>query len=400
MSSGGLSKDRLSRLHEVMTSHVEEGQIPGVVTLIARLDDVHVLAVGSRDLASRIPMRRDTIFRIASMTKPIAAAAALILVEEARLRLDDPIDPWLPELAGRSVLRSFDSPLEDTAPAARPITLRDLLTFRLGLGLVMGPPDTPIVRAIASGGLAPGPVPPQMTPDEYMRRVGALPLVHQPGERWLYHTGSDILGVLIERCSGQHFEAFLRERIFDPLGMRDTGFHVPDSKLDRLATGYVTDLPTRELTVSDPARGGLWSRPPEFASGGAGLTSTADDYLAFGRMMLNLGRHGSMRVLSRTAVELMTTDHLTPRQKALSPFAPGFWETNGWGFGVAVTTRRESISASPGSYGWDGGYGTSWRNDPREDLVTILLTQRQLTGPDAFDIKRDFETLTHQALDD
>ncbi len=325
----------------------------------------------------------------------------MILVEEARLRLDDPVDPWLPELAGRSVLRSFDSPLDDVTPAVRPITLRDLLTFRLGLGLVMGPPDAiPIVRAIAEAGLSPGPVPPQMTADEYMRRIYALPLVHQPGERWLYHTGSDILGVLIERCSGQRFEEFLRERIFDPLGMRDTGFHVPDSKLDRLATGYATDRATQELRVTDGARGGLWSRPPEFASGGGGLASTADDYLAFGRMMLNLGRHGSMRLLSRTSVELMTTDHLTPRQKALSPFAPGFWETNGWGFGVAVTTRRESISASPGSYGWDGGYGTSWRNDPREDLVTILLTQRQLTGPDSFDIKRDFETLAHQALGD
>jgi len=313
--------------------------------------------------------------------------------------LDDPVDPWLPELAGRSVLRSFDSALEEVTPAARAITLRDLLTFRLGLGLVFGPPETvPIVKAIADAGLSPAPVPPQMTPDEFMRRISALPLVHQPGERWLYHTGSDLLGVLIERCSGQRFEEFLRERIFDPLGMRDTGFHVPDSKLERLATGYAIDRATQELTVSDRARGGLWSRPPAFASGGGGLASTADDYLAFARMMLSLGRHGSMRLLSRTSVELMTTDHLTPRQKALSPFSPGFWDTNGWGFGVAVTTRRESISASPGSYGWDGGYGTSWRNDPREDLVTILLTQRQLTGPDAFDIKRDFETLAYQAL--
>ena len=401
MNSGGLSKDRLSRLHEVMASHVEQGQIPGVVTLLARLDDVHVLAVGSRDLASRIPMRRDTIFRIASMTKPVAAAAAMILVEETRLRLDDPVDRWLPELAGRSVLRSFDGPLEEVTPAARAITLRDLLTFRLGLGLVFGPPDTvPIVKAIADAGIAAGPAPPQMTPDEYMRRICALPLVHQPGERWLYHTGSDLLGVLIERCSGQRFEEFLRERIFDPLGMRDTGFHVPDVKLDRLATGYSIDRATQKLTVSDPARGGLWSRPPDFASGGGGLASTADDFLAFGRMMLNLGRHGSMRVLSRTSVELMTTDHLTPRQKALSPFAPGFWETNGWGFGVAVTSRRESISASPGSYGWDGAYGTSWSNDPREDLVTILLTQRQLLGPGSFEIKNDFETLAHQALED
>jgi len=192
----------------------------------------------------------------------------------------------------------------------------------------------------------------------------------------MYDSGADILGVLLARASGQTLGTFLRERIFDPLGMVATGFSVPDANLDRLATFYQTDTATGKLTVYDEARGGTFSRPPVFEAGAGGLVSTVDDYHAFARMMLNMGKHGNERIVSRLSVELMTTDHITPQQKAISDFFPGFWDNRGWGFGVSIVTRRDDLSAVPGRYGWDGGYGTSAYMDPREDVIGILMTQR------------------------
>src|SRR5918993_3509238 len=247
MNNGEFSGARLGRMRDVMAGHVKHGDVPGIVTLVSRRGEVHVDAIGTKAFGGSESMRRDTIFRIASVTKPIVAAAAMILVEECALRLDEPVDPWLPELADRPVLRAIDSPLDDTVPANRPITLRDLLTFRLGIGAVMAfPPRYPIQQAMAEAGVAPGPILPAQTPDELMRRFGSLPLVHQPGERWLYDSGSDILGVLISRVAGTSLEGFLRERIFVPLGMNDTSFSVPESKRDRLASSYWTNPATGE----------------------------------------------------------------------------------------------------------------------------------------------------------
>ena len=386
---------------DVMRGYVERGELAGVVTLLSRHDEVQVETIGAQNLATATPIQRETIFRIASMTKPITAAAAMILVEETKLRLDEPVHRWLPELADRKVLRGIDSPLDDTVPAKRPLTLRDLLTFRLGLGAVMAFPDVyPIQKAMAEAGIAPGPRPLSFSADEFMARVGGLPLVHQPGEQWMYHTGSDILGVLIARAAGISLGDFLKERIFEPLAMKDTGFSVPEAKLDRLASCYHADPATGRLAVYDEARGGFWARPPVFESGGGGLVSTADDYLAFGRMLLRYGRHGADRILSRPAVELMTADQLTPEQKASSPFVPGFWDTRGWGFGLSVITRRGGVGLSPGSFGWDGGFSTSGYCDPHEDMVGILLIQRMMTSPSGFDFHRDFWTLAYQAIDD
>jgi CubicO group peptidase (beta-lactamase class C family) len=331
------------------------------------------------------------------MTKPITAAATMILVEEAKLRLDESVDRWLPELADRKVLRAIDSSLDDTVPANRPITLRDLLTFRLGLGAVMVFPERyPIQKAMAEAGLAPGPRPLPFSPDEFMTRVGRLPLIHQPGEQWMYHTGSDILGVMIARAAGMSLWDFLEERIFAPLGMKDTAFSVPEAKLDRLATCYQSDAATGRLAVFDEARGGLWSRPPVFESGGGGLVSTADDYLAFGRMLLRYGRHGADRILSRPAVELMTADQLTPEQKAASPFG----QASGTLTAGVSAARRAGVGLSPGSVGWDGGFSTSGYSDPREDMVGILLAQRMMQSPSGFDFHKDFWTLAYQAIDD
>src|ERR1700722_16544820 len=261
-NGGGLSKTRLDRLHGVMASHVAAGEMPGMVTLVTRRGEIHVDAIGSMAIGGA-PMRGDTNFRIKSMTKPVTAVATMILVEECRLRLDDPVDRWLPELADRQVLRTIDGALDDTVPAKRAITLRDLLTFRPGYGMIMVFPDRyPVQKAIAEAGFAPGPVFPSFPPDELMRRYGSLPLIYQPGERWLYNSGTEILGVLIARAAGTTFGEFLRARIFATLGMKDTAFSVPKAKLDRLATSYARDHATQELKVFDDPVTGKFATPP------------------------------------------------------------------------------------------------------------------------------------------
>jgi len=395
MSNGVFSVSRLDRMRDVMAAHVGRGHVPGLVTLVSRRGETHVDAVGAKAVGGE-PMRRDTIFRIASMTKPVAAVAAMILVEECELRLDDPVDGLLPELADREVLRRPDGPVDETVPANRPITLRDLLTLRLGIGAVLAPPGSyPIQEAMEEAGVAPGPDSPTLPPDEWMRRLGGLPLIHHPGERWMYETGSDVLGVLISRATDGPLEKFLRARIFEPLGMNDTGFSVPPAKIDRLASLYAAEA--GELELYDGAQDGKWSRPPAFESGGGGLVSTVDDYLAFCRMMLDGGKRGGERVLSRPSVELMTADHLTPGQRQGAQMLLG--DHGGWGFGMSVATRREDLATTPGRFGWDGGYGTSGYSDPEEDMVGILMTQR-LVGPDSPRIDLDFWTSAYAAIDD
>lgn len=403
MSTGGLSQMRLRRMHDAMSGYVERGEMPGLVTLLSRRGGVYIHAIGMKAVGGSNPMSRDTIFRVSSMTKPITAVATMILLEECKLRLDEPVDRLLPELANRRVLRRIDAPLDDTVPSNRPITVRDLLTFRMGFGLLMGSPDThPILKAAGELQIGMGPPSPSAVPepDEWLRRLGTLPLMHQPGEKWMYNTGSDVLGVLIARASGQPMEAFLRERIFEPLGMKDTGFSVPESKLDRFATSYWTNFQTGALEVYDQAEGGQWSSPPAFPSGAGGLVSTIDDYLAFGEMMLHKGEYRGERILSRPSVETMTTDQLTPEQKAVSGLVPGQFDNRGWGFGVSVITRRDGIADTIGKYGWDGGLGTSWYSDPKEEMVGILMTQRAWTSPSGPSVWSDFWTLAYQAIDD
>lgn len=377
MSVSGLSLARLDRMKAVMGSYVERGEVPGIVTLVSRRGDVQVAAVGKKSLDSDSPIGRDTIFRISSMTKPIAAVAAMVLVEECKLRLDEPVDRLLPELADHKVLKQVDGSLDDTVPANRPITVRDVLTFRLGFGMILAPPGTyPIQKAMDDLDLGQsGPSNSMMPePDEWIRRLGTLPLMHQPGEKWMYNTGADVLGILIARASGQTFETFLQECLFAPLGMKDTGFSVPSDKIDRLATSYETNSETGANEVYDPAEGGQYSRPPLFPSGAGGLVSTVDDYLAFGQMMMNQGKHGNERILSRLSIEAMTTDQLTPEQKAGSEIFLG--ENRGWGLGISVLTHRDDVASVPGRFGWDGGLGTSAYVDPKEQLVGILMTQQ------------------------
>jgi CubicO group peptidase (beta-lactamase class C family) len=396
--AGGFSKERLPRLHRALAAHVASRDMPGVVALVSRRGEIDVEAIGAQAFDGAA-MRRDTIFRIASMTKPITAAATLMLIEEGKLRLDDPVDGFLPELANRKVLKAIDGPVEDTVPARRAITTRDLLTFTFGMGAVMvWPAKYPIQHAAAAAGLAPGPIQAEFTADDFMKRLGDLPLFYQPGERWLYHTGSDVLGVLIARASGQSFEAFLQDRLFAPLGMRDTGFQVPAAKLERLASAYMADPQTRALGFFDDARNSRWARPAPFAAGGSGLVSTVDDFHAFYRMLMNRGLHGRERILARPMVELMMSDQLTAEQKQGAELFFGHGAS--WGLGGAVVTRRTDIFATPGRFGWDGGYGTSAHLDPAEDMIGILMTQRMMESPTPPKVFRDFWTAAYQAFDD
>ena len=398
----GFAADRLARLRPVLERHVASGNMPGLVALVSRHGEIHVEAIGRQDFdgAPQLrEMRRDTLFRIASMTKPITAAATLMLVEDSTLRLDEPVDRLLPELADRRVLKDIEAPLHDTVPAQRAITVRDLLTFTFGLGaLMVWPPKYPIQKATQELGVAPGPGQAEVAADEFMRRLSTLPLMYQPGERWLYHTGSDVLGVLIARAAGQSLGSFFRERLFEPMGMQDTFFHVPADKLSRLASAYKTDPEKKTLTFADDAANSRWAKPRVFEAGGSGLVSTADDYHTFCRMLLNKGLHGSTRILSRPAVELMTSDQLTTEQKN---GAEMFFGTGAsWGMGGAVVTRRTDLFATPGRFGWDGGFGTSGHLDPAEDMVGVLLTQRMMESPQPPAVFVDFWTSSYQAFAD
>jgi CubicO group peptidase (beta-lactamase class C family) len=253
MSTSGLSKTRLGRMHDVMTGYVERAEVPGLITLVSRRGEAHVDVIGNMGYEDNHPMQRNTIFRISSMTKPITAVATLILIEECQLRLDEPVDRLLPELSRRQVLKRLEGPLDDAVPAIRPITVRDLLTFRMGFGQMLALADAyPILKAANVKQIGMGPPSPDTmpAPNEWIRRLGELPLMHQPGKKWMYNTGSDVLGVLIARASGQPFETFLRERVFEPLGMKDTAFSVPFHKLERLATSYWTNLkPSQALSL-------------------------------------------------------------------------------------------------------------------------------------------------------
>jgi CubicO group peptidase (beta-lactamase class C family) len=334
-------------------------------------------------------MQRDSIFRIASMTKLVTAAAVMMLVEDGKLRLDEPVDRQLPELANRRVLKRVDGPLDDTVPAARAITVEDLLTFRLGWGIQFAPPTWPILEAIADLGICgfgmPNPLQPFGT-DEWLKRLGTLPLMAQPGEQWLYTTGSDVQGALVARASGQSLDRFFAERILGPLGMKDTGFAVPSEKLGRLGAAYIA-TPDGKVEVFDDAAHSRYAQLPQFPEGDSGLVSTVDDLEAFSRMLLADGRHGATQLLSEASVRAMTVNRLTPAQMqgGVDILTPG----HGWGYGLSVVAGATNDGLPPGAFGWCGGFGTSWWMDRSRDLSVILLTSRVFDGPDPPAIHKD-----------
>ncbi len=395
----GFSADRLGRVTERLQRHVEAGAIAGVVALVARDDRiVHRTVLGDRDREAELAMQADTIFRVYSMSKPITSVAALILVEEGRLRLSDPVDHWLPELSKPRVLLKPDGPLDQTRPAKGPITVRDLLTHTSGLAYDFTS-QGPLSGALTERGLRGSSA--KLPPDEYLKRLGALPLLFDPGTRWHYSLSTDVLGVLVARASGMSLPDFLRSRIFEPLGMVDTAFWVPPEKLDRFAANYAFDDERGELVLFDAPATSDYRNEPAFPSGGGGLVSTARDYLRFAQMMTGGGELDGVRILSPVGHRLMTTNALWPGERPESPFGARFFLAGtGFGLGVAVI-EDPGMGVQYGSIGlngWGGAAGTWYWSDPMEGISAVMMVQRMSQGPGPA-ISLDFQTMVYQALE-
>lgn len=401
MTTSGLDPDHLaSAIDEALRPLVGAASPPGLSWGLDVAGERLVGALGHLDAEGTVPARTDSIFRISSMTKTVTAVATLALVEEGQLSLDHPVDKLLRELADPTVLVRPDGPLDQVEPAHRPITVEDLLTFRLGHGTdfaTMGDP-APLDERLAELGLSLGPPAPQdhPHPDVWLDLLGHLPLRHQPGRRWLYNTGAEVLGVLLARACGCSLGEVLRERVLDPLGMTDTGFSVPTESLPRLGACFTDrDPETGQVGVYDPPDG-QWSRPPAFEGGDGGLVSTIEDYLAFA-VTLRGGRVlDGARLLSPDTVGAMTSNQLTEEQTRANGLSPD--GSTGWGYGVGIALDRPSAStsASPsdstsasatartvGSYGWDGGLGSTWRNDTARGLSAVLLTNQMWSSPES-----------------
>jgi CubicO group peptidase (beta-lactamase class C family) len=382
---------------------IDSGVLAGAVTLVWRGGQVlQVNELGHRDVEARLPMRRDTIFRIASMTKPVTVAAAMTLVDEGRLALTDPVTRWLPELADMRVLDTPGGPLDRTHPARRAITVEDLMTHRSGLAYFFSVTG-PLARAYSR-------ISTRQHPDHWLAELAELPLEHQPGERLTYSNATDVLGILLERIEGKTLQDVLAERIFGPLGMVDTGFYVAAANRNRTATMYrLTD----DDTLSNDAMGPPAVTPPPFCMGGGGLFSTVDDYLTFARMLLGGGAVDGVRVLSEESARAMRTDRLTAEQKQHP-----FWLGRGFGLNLSVVTdpaqsQRLYGPGGPGTFSWPGAYGTWWQADPSADLILIYLIQNFPTlGVDAAatiagntsllklqSVQPKFVRRTYQALD-
>jgi CubicO group peptidase (beta-lactamase class C family) len=385
----GLSAAGLERLAEVAASHVGPDRVPGLVALVASGDDVHVEVLGCLSIDGP-PVQRNSLFRIASTTKPMTGAVTMALVDDGLLALEEPVTRLLPELGSRRVLRRMDGPIDDTVAAEREITVRDLLTFTFGFGMHVemftAPTPWPIVVATTQAQLATiGPPDPKTPPDadQWIARLGALPLMAQPGERWLYNTGAQVLGVLCRRAAGaSSYAEVLRSRLLQPLGMTQTAFFTTEAA--RLATAYVNS--PDGLSVWD-APEGSWSRPPAFDDGAAGLVSTVDDLLAFARMFLRSGTP----VLSPESVTQMTRDQLSPAQREGQE---AFLGDRSWGLCQSVVVSGDRA----GAFGWDGGLGSSFLVDPVRDLVVIVLTQRLWDTSQPSAVHTDLQAVAYEAL--
>jgi CubicO group peptidase (beta-lactamase class C family) len=356
--------------HASIGEAIDTGLLAGAVTLVWQSGEVlQVNELGYRDVDAGLPMQRDTIFRIASMTKPVTVAAAMALIEEGKLTLADPVAKWLPELSDMQVLREAQGPLDRTEPARRPITIDDLMTHRSGLAYafsVLGP----LARGYGRMSF-------RQDQDRWLAELAQLPLAHQPGDRLTYSHATDVLGIALSRIEGKPLSEVLRQRIFEPLGMADTGFSVGAAGRRRAATMYQLDQDNKlQHDVMGPAP----ITDPPFCTGGAGLWSTADDYLRFARMLLAGGTSEGVRVLSEKSVQLMRTDRLTSEQKQYPFLGAPFWVGRGFGLNLSVVTdpaksRQLFGPGGLGTFSWPGAYGTWWQADPSADLILIYLIQ-------------------------
>jgi CubicO group peptidase (beta-lactamase class C family) len=389
----GMSSDRLKRVGTKVKEFVDTGKVAGLVTIIYRRGQiVDVQAAGWQDRDQKIPIKRDTIFRLASMTKPITNVAGMMLVEDGKMALDDPIERWLPELANRQVLLDPVGPLDRTKPSPRPIKVRDVFMYRIGYGTSAAPASAPFSKALAALGEG------DPTGDEWLKRLGAIPLAAAPGERWIYNTPPQVLSRLIARVSGIPFDQFLQQRVFDPLKMKDTGFWVPPEKRNRLATAYTSDANGKLQLNKGGNDAAAGAAPPKLPSGSGGLVTTADDYLKFARMLLNKGEVDGVRLLSRKAVQVMTTDYMTIEDRKKAAYEAVFAD-QGFGYGLAIMEDPGVVGPSVGSFHWDGASGAAWIADPKEDMITIVL-QQQYNYSVASKIFRDIYTQVYASMVD
>ncbi|MBU6497660.1 MAG: beta-lactamase family protein [Rhodospirillales bacterium] len=395
----GLSSRRLALIEGWMQRLVADGKLPGVLTMVSRRGQTAWLAChGQADIARAAPMRPDTIVRIYSMTKPLASVAIMMLYEEGHFQLDDPITRFLPCFADMRVCVGGARGKIETAPANRDITFRDLLTHTSGLtyGFMEASPVDALYREHGVDFQTS-----DATLAELVEKAAALPLLAQPGSAWNYSIATDVLGHLVATISGQSFASFLHERVIGPLGMKDTGFHVPPEKLARFAANYTRGADGRPMLIDDPQKS-RFGAPRAIASGGGGLVSTAGDYMRFCQMMLNKGTLSGTRLLGRKTVELMTMNHLGGDMADMgqarfseSPYTGiGF----GLGFSVMLDPAKAQILGTPGEYAWGGAASTAFWIDPAEELAVVMLTQ--LTPSSTYPIRRELRVLTYQAIID
>ena len=386
----GMSKARLERIEPAMQAFVDEQKLAGTLTLVARKGKVvHVEGVGYRDREAKAPMSEDTIFRIYSMTKPITAVAALTLWEQGKFQMNDPVSKYLPELANLKVYAGMDGEnmvLEDTSKV---MTIKQLFTHTAGFSY--GFTQSPVDKLYQQSALFSG----QIKRQDLLKEVAKLPLNHQPGSKWNYSIGTDIIGILVERLSGQTLGAYFEQHIFEPLEMDDTGFYVPEDKQGRLAQIYVINQQGQTVPMENEPLGDYLSAP-EIESGGGGLVSTIEDYYTFTQMLLNGGEYQGKRILGRKTVEYMRTNHLPT---SLIPFEPS---STGEGYGLAMSVTVDEQGAntmgSAGDYGWAGAASTYFRIDPKEQMIVISMTQ--LMPSSYFSYNKDFKNIAYQALID
>jgi CubicO group peptidase (beta-lactamase class C family) len=389
----GFSSSRLDRIRAVMQSYVDQGKLPGAVTMIARRGQVvHAKCFGMRDFEARKPMQLDTLFPVFSMTKPITAVAMMILYEEGRYQLFDPLSKFIPEFQDvKVVLKTTEGGGIELTELEREITINDLLTQTSGL-VSNGWFTPPLAKLAEENGL----YRPEITLREFTQKLVKLPLIHQPGKAWRYGESAEVLGYLVELLSGMSYDTFLKQRIFEPLGMVDTGFGIQDDQRDRLARlyGFSETGSLVEKVESEP-----WLIPSSIPRGGFGLVSTAPDYVRFAQMLLNKGELNGERILGRMTVEYMTRNHLPKELIPIQPF-PG-WFINGYGygflFGVLVNVVQAGLLGSEGEFYW-GGLSTIFWIDPKEELIALLMTR--LEYPNHVPIYYDFRALTYQAIVD
>jgi CubicO group peptidase (beta-lactamase class C family) len=382
--AGGIeNRAALAQIAPTLQSVVDSGDLSGAVTLVWRKgEELAFDAVGKRNIAENLPMTRDTMFRIASMTKPVTSVAALMLMEEGKFKLDDPITQWAPEFANMKVLTDAQGPLEDTYPAPRDITFEDLFTHRAGLAYgftSIGPIAHAYQKTLGDV------LNMDMKPDDWMKALASLPLSYPPGERFHYSHATDVLGFLVGRIAGSSLREFMMERIFGPLGMVDTDFYCPPAKRDRMAVVYRLD---DKLESLEPVKFTQFDAPPNFTGGGGSLISTLDDYLKFARMLLNEGELDGRRYLKAETVRTMRQNRLTDAQREIPFMGIPFWMGQGFGLGLSVITDPEKQAwmgaGSKGAFGWPGAFGTWWQASPDDGMILLYLIQNSMPlGPEA-----------------